>query len=237
MLESTEREAEEIDGCIVGRRSAGLAGECVYRTPGSPAQYLASAAYFEAASVHAFERLASELLRERAPKRLVRAALRSAEDEVRHARVMARWARRAGAVLEVPRFAAPVPRSLEAIATENAVEGCANETYSAALLALQARRARHPQLRAGLRRIARDELRHAALAWELRTWFDARLTAAAKRRVNEALLSSAQSLAIHDEPEPSPELRELAGVPDAAMRRALLEPIRRRIVALARDSR
>jgi hypothetical protein len=81
-------------------------------------------AHDEAASVHAFTRMQCELERFGAPSTLVRAAARSSGDEKRHARMMAHWARSFGGVAPAPRVRKPRARKLEAIARENAVEGC-----------------------------------------------------------------------------------------------------------------
>jgi hypothetical protein len=60
---------------------------------------------------------------------------------------------------------APPARSLEELAVENAVEGCVRETYGALTAIWQARTAKDPSVAAAVRRIARDETRHAALSW------------------------------------------------------------------------
>ena len=81
----------------IGRRPAGLRRARATGSPSALGAHFARASHLEAASNHAFERLARELSAHRAPAELVRAARRSANDEVRHARVTARIARRHGA--------------------------------------------------------------------------------------------------------------------------------------------
>ena len=93
---------------------------------------------------------------------------------------MAALARRAGATVPAPRMKKVAPRLLEEIARENAVEGCVNETFSAAIAAVQAACARDDRVRAAMRRIATDEMRHAELAWSVAGWIDTRLDAAAR---------------------------------------------------------
>src|SRR5580658_1383630 len=90
------------------------------------------AAYLEAASVRAFDWLEDELSAHGAPERLQARARRAARDEVRHARVIRSFAERAGARVPSLRVKAARARSLEAMAVENAVEGCVNETLGAA---------------------------------------------------------------------------------------------------------
>jgi hypothetical protein len=183
-----------------GRRPAGLRAF----TPrgGTPmARHLARAAYLEAASVPAFERLARELEAHGAPEGLRRRALRAAADEVRHAAKVTELASREGAQARVPRPRVRPPRasagslrSLEAVARENAVEGCVHETFAAAVALAQAARAVDPRVRAAMKGIAADEVRHAALAWAVARWAEARLPPGAKRRVEAARRRAARAL-------------------------------------------
>jgi hypothetical protein len=57
----------------------------------------------------------------------------------------------------------------------------------------QSTHARDPELRAAVTAIARDEARHAELAWQIDRWAASRLTAAARARVHRA-----RRRAIHD---------------------------------------
>jgi hypothetical protein len=201
--------------CAVGRRPAGLGGPgtCDTRAAGS---YFAEIAHLEAASVTAFRILRDELRLHGAPKKLVRAAARAARDEIRHARATGALARRFGAQPRVPAIVAAQPRSLEAMAIENAVEGCVRETYGALLATRQAQLATDPVVRAAMMRIARDETRHASLSWQVGHWLEARLEPAAKRTVARAKLAAAAELvdALANEPEVS--FARLAGLPSAA---------------------
>ena len=65
------------------------------------AAFFARSAWLEAASVGAFRRLARELRAHGAPDELIAAAKACALDEIRHARLMARLAKKHGA--SVPR--------------------------------------------------------------------------------------------------------------------------------------
>jgi hypothetical protein len=87
-------------------------------------RWFADLAAREAASVEAFSILQAELASHRAPRRLLAGARRAARDEVRHARVIGAIASCYGGKLRPPRIEHRAIRSLEAIATENAVEGC-----------------------------------------------------------------------------------------------------------------
>jgi hypothetical protein len=199
--------------CAAGRRPAGLRDAAVHGS--DVGAYFARAAWLEAASVDAFEALAAELEAHGAPGSLVAAARRSARDEVRHARAMTRAARRFGA--DVPRasVAPRAPRALEAIATENAVEGCVAETYGALLALHQAAESTDLGVRRAMTRIAADEARHAALAWDVASWLETRLDPAERGRVAEARRAAVARLEASMEAPPPADLRETAGLPSS----------------------
>lgn len=137
---------------------------------------LAEQAYYEAASVTAFERLVRELTRVGAPASLVRRATRGVADERRHAALFARLARERGATVRRPALDATRRPGLYELALENAAEGCVRETYGALVATHQASRAEEPALRRAFAEVARDETAHAALSWDLAAWFEERLT-------------------------------------------------------------
>lgn len=139
---------------------------------------LAELAELEAASIPAFARLARELEAHGAPGALVRRAEAARDDEVRHARVMTALAQRYGRTPRAVEVPALPCRTLDAIAYENAVEGCVREAYGALVATFMAARAR-PALRRVFRAIARDERRHAELAEDIDAWIRGRLDAAA----------------------------------------------------------
>jgi hypothetical protein len=213
---STVVEIEANPNCIVGRRPAGLSRgrTFVWATP--IARYLSNSARLEAASVHAFRHLASELARHGAPKRLIAAACRAAKDEVRHARVTVALARRFGAdEFETPGIEPAEPRDLESIAKENIVEGCVRETFGAAVGDWQARHAQDAAAARTMRRIAEDETRHASLAWEVARWSYRKLGAAARRRVRSAGCEGVATLRNELRFQPDPSIIDTLGVPSS----------------------
>ena len=137
---------------------------------------LALAAYLEAASVQAFLELAEQLEAHRAPADLIRRVRRAASDEVRHADVMGGLARARGGAVQHPRVVRSERSALLDIALQNAVEGCVRETWGAACAILQSLRAADREVRAVMRVIARDEVAHAALSWDIADWIATRLT-------------------------------------------------------------
>jgi hypothetical protein len=194
--------------------------------------HFARVALLEAGSVEAFRRLRDELLAHGAPGRLVRAASRAIRDERRHVRQTAALARRFG---EQPIAHAPMPphpiRSLAAMALENAVEGCVRETYSALECAWQAELATDPVVRATMKRIARDEMRHLALAWGVHAWVSARLPSAGRADVIAAQRGALAALRSELRADPHASLVELAGLPRAAQSQALAGAIEAKLAA------
>lgn len=207
-----------------GRRPEGLR-EAQQQEPGCELGALyAHVAWLEAASVPAFLRLADELIAHGAPEALVRAARRSAGDEVRHTRAMQALARRHGASMpevEIPPFE---PRSLEAMCAENAIEGCVRETFGALVTGWQARTAGDAEVRRALEPISRDELRHAELAWAVDAWAAERLTAPERERLRQLRREELGVLEqqVGSQSPPAHFVRE-AGVPSREQALSLLQ--------------
>jgi hypothetical protein len=194
--------------------------------------HFARAACMEAGSVEAFRMLRDELVAHGAPKRLVHAAARAMRDEVRHVRQTSALARRFGEQPVTPRPVPPRPhRSFEAVALENAVEGCVRETYSALECAWQAAVATDPVVRATMKRIARDEMRHLALSWAVHAWALGRLDAASRARVIAAQRAEIATLLAELAQDPPASLLGTGGLPRAAQSRALVGAIAERLAA------
>jgi hypothetical protein len=157
--------------------------------------YFASAARLEAASVTAFRRLHEELALHGAPAELLDAARAAEHDEVKHTRSMARLARRHGERYVRPRVLDVPLRSLDAVAYENAVEGCARETFGALLATWQATHVDDPELARTLEGIADDETRHAALSWAIARWSASRLDRDACARMESAWSAALEAMA------------------------------------------
>ena len=157
--------------------------------------YFARAAALEAASVVSFRRLAADLTRYGAPGSLVRRSERAAMDEKHHATLARRLARRWGGARTRARIAPAVDRTLRDLAIENAWSGCVGETFGALLLAMRAHVCDDREVRDTLRRMARDEVAHAALAWDIRAWLLERLDPIARVEERVALRSAARAAA------------------------------------------
>jgi hypothetical protein len=128
----------------------------------------------EHASVAAFARFAVLSLSVGAPAEIVAAAQRASLDEIRHARACFGLAERYGAG---PRGPGPLDVSgafgehdLRSLGLLTAHEGCVGETLGALLASRQAAMASDPVVADIMERIARDERRHAELAWQFVRW-------------------------------------------------------------------
>jgi hypothetical protein len=218
----------ECDKCTIsGRRPAGLARPRAARANSMLGGFFAGVSHLEAASAVAFQRLAEELHGLGAPAELVRAARRSAGDEVRHARVTARLARRHGAEPPSLHIAARMrARPLAAVALENAVEGCVRETFGALVASWQAAHAGDPRIARTMARVAVDETRHAALAWAIDRWIEPRLDARSRRAVLAARRRAVRRLLSEVKAPLPPVLVLRAGIPSPARATALLEELR-----------
>lgn len=156
----------------------------------------------EFASVAGFQRFAMDLLANGAPPEWMLQAQRAAQDEIRHARLAFTLASAfAGtpigpAALDLP-AAIPIHRSLEALALSTAVEGCTLETLSACLLSEALEHATDAAVRETLRRLRRDEDRHAELSWQVLAWTIAQDPSLADK-VDAALTGAIAALRVDD---------------------------------------
>jgi hypothetical protein len=153
-----------------GRRYEGASHESDGACSDPVGKLFAEMAVLEAESVPAFQRLAEELAAHAAPRYLVDEATRAARDEMRHTRSMTALARSYGAAVPTVHVPAHAERTLFDLAAENVTEGCVRETFGALVAEWQARHASDPKVRQTMRAIAHDELRHAALGWNVDAW-------------------------------------------------------------------
>jgi len=209
-----------------GRRPGNYRHGVAPETCEAVAAYLARQADLEAASVRAFADLYADLVELAAPAVMRRAAIRAAADEVRHAATCAALARRFGATVRPRQVRAAARRDLRALVVDNITEGCVRETYGAAIAGYQARTARDPIVRRAMYRIARDEAKHALLAWQLHRW------AAPKLRDSHVVMSAATTARAELSTEAAtvePALRAALGLPGPAAATAILGELDARV--------
>ena len=180
--------------CIGGRPPRGFTPRTPLARSPSAAR-LARMAQVEAASVTAFHGLGADLARHGAPRALLSAVRRAARDEIRHARAVGRLARALGARVPRRRALTVAPRSLVQLAVDNAEEGCVKETFGAVMTVVQAASAADAGVRRVMGALAKDELGHAALAWRIARWLDARLDPDGRAQVATARQAALDALA------------------------------------------
>ena len=205
-----------------------------------PAQRRVLAAYWrdvglaEHASVASFARFSIDLMTMGATPTLLSQAQRAAADEVEHARLAFGLASAYAGTPVGPGLFDPGPsmsRDEVAIVTSAIVEGCIEETLSAALASIAAVQTEDRVVAAVLRKIARDEERHAALAWSFVRWV------ADARPDLHGVIDAAFEAGIARATQPDATTRSAGlqahGVLDPATRRATIRATIREVVRTA----
>lgn len=228
----SEELSREENVCI-GRVPEGLTSAPEDQGRSALGDWLSRSAHLEAASVFAFERMASELEALGAPASLVAEARRAAEDEVRHAKVVGALAQARGGVPVAPQVESRRSRPLLAFALENAVEGCVRETFGALVGAYQGRHARDADIAAAMKEIAADEARHAVLSWKVHSWAMGKLDPAGRDRIQRAQAEALTELAAGAARAGSPEVTRAAGLPGPAEAACLVDVLWRGIAGEA----
>ncbi|MFO0585884.1 MAG: ferritin-like domain-containing protein [Polyangiaceae bacterium] len=209
----------------LGRAPEGLERPRSVRGASVVGAHLARAAHLEAASVHAFRRMRRELSALGAPESLL-ADVRAAErDEVKHARRTGTLARRRGSSPPRVRLRTQRARTIEAIALENAVEGCVRETFGAAVAAFQAARAEDPEIASLMKEVAVDEARHAAVSWAVADWLSPRLTPKARARIRARCRATVEDLRREVDKPLDASLALPMGLPAPGQQKAILRAL------------
>jgi hypothetical protein len=208
-----------------GRRPAGLAPLSREVQVSAIGSYFARMAHLEAASVPAFGRMRGELESLGAPRSLLARVDRAVRDERRHARVIDRVARRFGARVQPPRVRRFRERSVEAMARENAIEGCVRETFGALVAVWQAEHATDGDVKRTMARIAVDETEHAALSWAVARFFEAKLSPRNRKGIERARSRAIAQLHAELSNDPHPDVVAHAGLPRASDALRLLEDL------------
>lgn len=138
------------------------------------AEYFQRVALMEHASIAAFARFNLQLLSLGAPAAFIEATNQALVDETKHARLAFALASRFGGRALGPSSldvaGALGDDSPEAVLTTTILEGCVGETMAALEARAALERCEDEQVRIALEQIARDESRHAQLAWRVVHW-------------------------------------------------------------------
>ena len=208
--------------CGAGRRPGGLLTAEMPELPPS-AQWFVQAAQLEAASVSAFRLLRRDLRAYGAPRSFLRQASRAAREEKRHARRMRALAKRAGVATRKPIVVPTNVPSFEEMVCQNAVEGCIRETFGALVAHHQFEHARDAEFRGAMRRIAKEEAHHAALARRIDMWAQKRLSPDARLRIVLARQTAARDLLFASAKVVDARTRNALGLPDACTEASLVK--------------
>ncbi|MBL8606703.1 MAG: hypothetical protein JNL38_05255 [Myxococcales bacterium] len=214
--------------CGAGRRPESYSAATVEATDATGAM-LATIAQLEAGAIRAFDVMLAELDQAGAPAELLARVASARLDEVRHARAVAQAARARGARIGRLQMARPAPRDLVAIAIENAREGCVRETFGALVATVQEERAA-ADLRELVGMIARDEIVHAQLSWDVGEWLGSRLTERERAEVDRAIAAAFDELDA-ELAGAAPAGHPALGMPGRDEQRALLRALRQRAAA------
>ena len=155
--------------------------------------YFANCAYLEAASVDAFIELAEQLKAWGAPANLIQRCMVAAEEEQKHTLLMDTLAKTYGGSRPEPRSDQPGNTALLEVALHNAVEGCVQEAWAACVALHQSLRA-DESLQPIFAQIAKDEIKHAQLSWDLHKWFCNQLTAEERKQIQQAQVNAIRQL-------------------------------------------
>lgn len=198
-----------------GRRHAFV--DCENRSRNTIEEWFVQATQAEMASVGAFLLLRAELRSHNAPEELLQRCLLAAKEEVEHAHLLGQVCQEMGWEIPAPQIGSleeQSQRSLFALAVENMVEGCVNESYSALQAFHQGMVLENPKLRDIFRQIAKDETEHAQLARDIHSWLETKLTEEEKSKVQEARIKAEKDLlSYHLQAEKNPVLEKL-GLPN-----------------------
>ena len=153
----------------------GRGNGCISKTstgtgPSALAQWSANAYHAEASSVAAFLQIRQELASFGAPQELLDRCLKAACDEVAHARVMGKICLENNGTLSTLSFDTTPERSLLDFAIDNIQEGCVGEAYAAFCALYQSQSLSPSPFQKILQNIARDELQHVELAYDIHQW-------------------------------------------------------------------
>ena len=155
--------------------------------------YFANCAYLEAASVDAFIELAEQLRSWGAPEALIERCMVAAEEERTHTMLMDTLADAYGGIRPEPSADPQSSTTLFEVALHNAVEGCVQEAWAACVAMHQSLHAEE-SLRSIFAQIAKDEIKHAQLSWDLHKWLCTQLSEEERQRVAVAQLNAIRNL-------------------------------------------
>eukprot|EP01065_Artemidia_motanka_P037680 TRINITY_DN464_c0_g1_i10.p1 TRINITY_DN464_c0_g1~~TRINITY_DN464_c0_g1_i10.p1 ORF type:complete len:433 (+),score=128.51 TRINITY_DN464_c0_g1_i10:69-1367(+) len=152
----------------------------------------------EQSSVASFAALTLRLMANAAPPPLLDAALQAGRDEIRHADICISVASKLGLSTEATKQVLPehklsVTGGAAELASRAFNEGAVGETIAAVCAGLAAEATEVPFIKEAQKVIARDEARHAALAWATAAWAVTSLPDGKEAAARMAVLAGAEN--------------------------------------------
>ncbi len=147
--------------------------------------YFARAAQEEMTAVFAFQEMLENLKSFDAPQQLLDDCERAICDERRHMIMMSNMAKRHGcssAIITLPKQKSV---SLFELAKHNAIAGCIEETWAALIAIHQSKHTKHYSKLFDI--IAKDEVFHAQLSWDIHEWLMTRLSKKEQQKITEIM--------------------------------------------------
>ncbi len=148
--------------------------------------YFARAAQEEMTAVFAFQEMLENLKSFDAPQQLLDDCERAICDERRHMIMMSNMAKRHGcssAIITLPKQKSV---SLFELTKHNAIAGCIEETWAALIAAYRSKHSKHYSKLFNI--IAKDEIFHAQLSWDIHKWLMTQLSEEEQREIQHLML-------------------------------------------------
>ncbi|MBL8683287.1 MAG: hypothetical protein JNK05_29235 [Myxococcales bacterium] len=179
-------------------------------------------------SIAAFSQLSQTLAAFNAPNSLVARALQAACEEARHTQLILELAWIFGAKkFEVSPTHLTTDQEIIAFAIHNFVEGCVRETFAATIALRQSHSSAHSAVASTFAEIARDEINHAVLAWDVAEYLSELLDDDALRTLRIAASDTVASLVVESSLfDQIPILdRSLLGLPNTSEARTIIRAL------------
>ena len=152
-----------------------------------------------------------------APLEFYQRCQRAAEQEVMHARLMAKQCFKENSSPPPLKFGQLPKRSIFELAMDNAIEGCVFETYAALRAHYQANHAQDLNIKKIMKLIAKDETEHAQLAWDIHQWLMKQLTKQQQLEIHRAQQKAFEKLAQEVAKDAQTELGHQLGNPQETL--------------------
>ena len=169
----------------IKRGRMGLAKTKFCETDSDLGGYFAQAAQEEGTAVFAFQEFLTHLKKWNAPSELQDRCQEIIQEEINHTLMMAALAQKHGCKEAFVHFPMHKEVSLFEFAKHNALVGCLDETWAAALAQYQADNT--PRYHEIFAEIAKDEHKHAQYSWDVHQWLMSQLSASERTEIKEAM--------------------------------------------------